>query len=193
MNKSKYIKVIDVLDEISDYHFIKRNAMEQLLLCVMNGEGMGFYHVLIGDNFTSYVTEFMSLLNLLNNGNTVFANYCEPDVVWRYIKKNTTLLLGTKELKENKNNFIERTLRLLLNKKHTYIRSWTILSCSKIPQFQGLVVQRATEKFVYGLSPEIREKVSVLKFRSIENKKTLTFDKEFIDELKEYLIEKYYD
>lgn len=48
---------------------------------------------------------------------------------------------------------------------------WTIFSYGKILQFQGLMVQRATEKFFYELSPEIREKVSILKFESEENKK----------------------
>lgn len=183
-----------LLKVISDNHFMKRLAIEQLLYKVMVGEGDGMYHVLLGDDNTTYVRDFIRLLiKVCGCDNVSYLDYNELSVGSRSIRDSDKLVIGASVGWDSITDRNAAVLKYLVDNEPMYIKPVFAKESGRMLNFNGIVVQKGSDSFIDGFSAGLRRRTSVLQFSYVdaELKEDFDMDKWLIEELKSYLRVKY--
>ena len=160
----------------------------------MVGEGDGMYHVLLGDDNTTYVRDLIRLLIKVGGcGNVRYLDYDELSMGSRSIRDSDKLVIGTSAGWDSITDRDDVVLRHLVDNEPMYIKPVFAKESGRMLNFSGIVVQKGSDSFIDGLSAGLRRRTIVLQFGYVdmEAKEDFDMNKELIAELKSYLQVRY--
>lgn len=186
----QFVRVEEMIGKMSGGHFMVTRALEQLLYGVMVGEGNGFYHVLVGDDRTTYVQEYMALLCKLSVS-PFYLNYDKMSVGKQLLVDEVRLVIGTGTRAVTMSEADEVVLKYLVDGEPMYVEPMFPYESGHTLSFNGVVAQKGTEEFLQNLGEGLKRRATVLRFGYVENKEELVIDDELVAELRLYLQARY--